>query len=247
MEIVFEHCSRLRYVYFNSKIKLYSKNLSSSPAEDHFNVSDVLDIIRFACESMPSFISSTPDFQVLTVNEQISLFIRNLHGVTSLYFTIFLRNADLLDSPQYYDSYITVYGSTIIQQLKHFLKRLDQDATLFKLMLLVITFSSNNIIVDVDENMDNDPLLLGTFRLYGSQNVYVELLWKYMLYRYGYYEAVIRFSGLVKSILDNMRDAAFIYMNNTTHHHLIKEVTEKAKEKLIIKQNEFIPLWAKRY
>ena len=85
-------------------------------------------------------------------------------------------------------------------------------------MLLVIAFSSNCLIVDIHENMHNDSFIFGTFRLYGSQNVYVELLWRYMLYRYGYSETVLRFSKLVKYILDNIKQTASVYMSNKIHH-----------------------------
>jgi hypothetical protein len=66
-------------------------------------------------ESMRLFISSTPDFQVLSVNEQQSLFERNLHGIPSLCSNIFFRDIHFLDNPECYSSFITIYGLEIIK------------------------------------------------------------------------------------------------------------------------------------
>jgi hypothetical protein len=101
------------------------------------------------------------------------------------------------------------------------------------------------MIVGEHENMHNDSFIFGTFRLYGSQNIYLELLWKYMLYQYGYSETVIRFSKLVKCVLSKISQAASIYMSNGIIHDVIDEVTEKMKETLIISQNDSRPLWGK--
>jgi hypothetical protein len=144
-----------------------------------------------------------------------------------------------------YGSFITVYGLETIKQIKHLIEQLDLNTTLFKLMLLVLAFSSNCMIVDVPKDMHNNNFVFGTFCLYGSQNVYVELLWKYMLYQYGYYETVIRFSKLVTCVLSRMRQVANIYMSNVIHHDIVDEVTKTIKKTLIINQNEPVPLWGK--
>jgi hypothetical protein len=99
--------------------------------------------------------------------------------------------------------------------------------------------------VDVPENIYNDSFMHGTFRLFGSQNVYVELLWKYMIYRYGYDQTAIRFAGLIKYILGSIRQAADIYMSNDIHHDFVDEVIKKTEKVLIINQNQMILLWGK--
>lgn len=220
-------------------------NLSISPDEIHFDAGDVLKIIDCVFKSVRLFVSSTPDFQVLSLNEQQSLFERNLLGVSSFCSSIFFRDTHFLENSTCCNSFITVYGLEIVEQVKYFIEQLDLDSTLFKLMLLVIAFSSNCMIVGEHENMHNDSFIFGTFRLYGSQNIYLELLWKYMLYQYGYSETVIRFSKLVKCVLSKISQAASIYMSNGIIHDFIDEVTEKTKETLIISQNDSRPLWGK--
>ncbi len=124
---------------------------------------------------MRLFISSTPDFQVLSINEQQSLYERNLLGISSLSSNILFRDTDFLENSICYNSFIQFYGWETIKQIKYFIKQLDYDSTLHKLMLLIIVFSSNCLVVNVHKNIRNDSLILGTFRLYGSQNIYVEI------------------------------------------------------------------------
>ena len=38
--------------------------------------------------------------------------------------------------------------------------------------------------------------------LLGMQDVYVTMLWKYMVYLYGYNQAAVRFSSMIKSVID---------------------------------------------
>jgi hypothetical protein len=220
-------------------------NLSSSSYEVRFDARNALAIIGCIYTSMQSFVQSTPDFQILTVNEQWSLFERNLHGISGLCSSLVFRDTNFFENSECYQSYAVVYGSHVMKQSHRLIKQLDRNSTLLKLILITIAFSPNCFIVDVHENMNNDSLVHGAFRLLGSQNVFVELLWKYMLYRYGYHEAVLRFTGLIKHVLDMIRHAASIYMSNEVHHDFVDDVVDKTKETLIVNQNELIPLWGK--
>ena len=221
------------------------KNISSSPDQIHLNPVDVLAMIGSTYRAVQSFVSSTPDFQILTTDEQRSLFDRNLNGVSSFGTNLFFRDSNLFDNAQFCTSLITLNGREAVHEIQHCIDHLDTDSTLLKLILLVIIFSSNSFIVHVDQNMHKDSLLYGTFRLLGSQNVYVEVLWKYMIYRYGYYETVMRFSRIIKCIVEKIRHFANNYQTNDLFHNYIDAINEKAKETLIMNQNQPIILWGK--
>ena len=224
------------------------KKLSTSCLDKiNFDNHNVLEVANRSFASMRSFVSSTPDFQVLSINEQQSLFDRNLLGISSVSSNVSFRHVNFLDNSICSNSFTQLYGHETIKQIKCFIKQLDLDSTLFKLMLLIMAFSSNCLIVDVHKNFRNDGLIFGTFRLYGSQNVYIELLWKYMLYRYGYQETVIRFSNIVKCVLSKLKQVASLYINNAILHDYVDELTVKTRKALIINQNEPSPLWGKTF
>ena len=110
-------------------------------------------------------------------------------------------------------------------------------------MLVVHAFSSSCLIMDVPRSKQNDSLILGTFRLMGSQNVYVELVWKYMIYRYGYRETVIRFASLVKSMLDMSSHLAESYVSSQSHHQYVEEMVGENKPSISTNSSSYIPLW----
>jgi hypothetical protein len=221
------------------------KSLSSSPCEVRYDTVDVLETVGSVYTSMRSFFGCTPDFQVLSVNEQQSLFERNLHGISSFCANIYHRDTKFFENAKCYGSFASTYGSEIIEKGERRIKRLDLDSTLLKFILLIIAFSSNCFIVNIKDDVHNDSFFNGTFRLYGSQNVYVELLWNYMIDRYGFHETVLRFARLVIYILDIVKDASAVYISNEDHHNFVHDFIEQTKEELTISQNNMVPLWGR--
>ena len=219
--------------------------LSTLPYEMQINIINPLEIIGQMCTSMQLFISSSPDFRILTLSEQTSLFERNLHGVVGFYSTLFFRHTGILNNPEYLKAFIDIYGSDIILSAKQATEHLDSDTTLIKIILMIFAFSSTCVIDDTDETIERDSLLYGTFRLLGSQNVYVELLWKYMIYQYGYDESALRFTRLIQVFLCVMKNLAMIHKNNEPHRKRVDDVVEKAKQILVTNKNEQTLLWGK--
>ncbi|CAF3498196.1 unnamed protein product [Rotaria sp. Silwood1] len=195
--------------------------------------------------SMKSFISSSPDFRILTINEQCSLFERNLHGIVALYSAHYFRTTGIIDTPKCLQAFSIVYGSEMMRQAKHINQQLDPDSTVIILMLIVLAFSSNCFVVVNKEKPLLDSLLNGTFRLFGSQNVYIELLWKYLIYRYGYYESVIRFSRLIGLILNLVKYSVVLYTNNEFYYQLVNEILAQIKQSFTMDQDVQKPLWGK--
>ncbi len=220
-------------------------NLSKSTTETDINIINPLEIISQIFTSIQLFINALPDFRILTIDEQISLFERNLHGVIGFYFILFARDTQILHNVHYMDAFTHIYGSEIVLLAKNAIEQLDSDSTLIKIMLIVLVFSSHCLIVGDHENIEYDRLLHGTFRLLGSQNVYLELLCKYMIYRYGYSESISRFSRLVKTFLCVLKTSAILYMNNQTHQTMVDNIIEKIKQSLTIHEYEQTPLWGK--
>jgi hypothetical protein len=222
------------------------KQSSKLPIQHPLAISKPTEVIEIILASIQSFIRSIPDFQILTIAEQRSLLERNLQGVAGFNSGLVSRNSGVIDISQFVANRMTIYGSETMTRAKYLDNRLDPDSTLATLMLVILTFSSNCLILNVTENMRNDSLLLGTFRLLGSQNVFVELLWKYMIYRYGYYESVIRFDHLVKQALDIINHLTKIYMGNKPHQVLMNDAFDGDKHSFVTSLNEQVPLWGNR-
>ncbi|CAF1216315.1 unnamed protein product [Rotaria magnacalcarata] len=196
-------------------------------------------------QMIQSFISSTPDFKVLTTSEQWSLFRRNMLGLLSIGGMYFMRESGIFDKPEHEMAILPLYGNDIVQQVKAMSGQFQCDPTIVKLILVVLAFSSNCFTKENRRNLHKDSLLLGTFRLFGSQNVYVELTWKYLIHRYGYEESVKNFSSLIKHLLDALKLSIEIYENNEVFQTFIDDKAEYMEQSPNNSDSVIVPLWGK--
>lgn len=210
-------------------------------------VSEAFDIFASFYTSVQSFVTSSADFRILTLPEQQSLFQRNLHGLFNFCGTFMLRDAGIFESTRNENLIMPLYGYDTVRKARQITKRLCADSTLAKIMPIIFAFSTNCYTVNPEKNVHRDPLLSGSFRLLGSQNMYAEILWKYMLYRYQEGEAALYFAGLIKHMLDLITLSAGIYTDNVYHQQLVDEVVEQAKTTLIPADIDETPLWGKSF
>ncbi|CAF1037641.1 unnamed protein product [Adineta ricciae] len=227
-----------------SHIKQILNNSSKSIDETTKDFIEPMDMLNQICKSVILFISSLPDFRILTQNEQISLLNRNLHGVMGFYSTFVFRQIGIFNHSNYVNAFEAIYGMNIISAIKHVMEQLDFNETTIKIALIILTFSSESY-VDTGRNMEMDTLLYGTFRLLGSQNVYVELLWKYLTYQYGYGRAAARFAQFIQIVLCITRNLAMLYVNNEIHRRISDTIVGNINQMLVFIESERIPLWGK--
>lgn len=210
-----------------------------------FNVSNVLEIITLMYTSMESFINSSPDFRILSIHEQYSLLERNLHGVIALCSVLLYRLTGIIDNPKCLQTFSIIYGLETMLQANSIDAQLDPDVTIIKIILIVLAFSSNCFMIVKREEIQMDGLVNGTFRLFGSQNAYVELLWKYMIYHYGHFDTVIRYSRLMRLVLYLIKHSSYIYTSNQFYSGLVDDILAQIKQSLITSQHIQKPLWGK--
>ena len=188
--------------------------------------------------SVQSFVNTVPEFRALPLADQASLFSRNLHGLFNFCGTFMLRDAGMFDNARNEGFLVPLYGEAIVRQAKNIVQRLDLDSSLVKLIHIVFAFSTNCFTVKYDPWMERDAFLHGSLRLLRSQNVYVEILWKYMVYRYGHEGSVHRFTALVKHMLDLINLSTEIYGDNPHHQILVDDLVEAAQITLVIDEEE---------
>jgi hypothetical protein len=227
------------------EIRRAIESVNTSASISQYDVPQSLKMISTFSNSLQLFISSTPDFQILTTAEQWSLFQRNMFGLLSIGAIYLMREAGIFNKPENEMTVLPLYGSELLQKAKIISTQLDCDPTVIKLTLVALAFSSNSFIKHNRGQMDRDSLLLGTYRLFGSQNVYVELIWKYLIHRYNFNESVQRFSILIKRLLDTLKFSIEIYENNQIFQSFIDDTVEQVEQSPIINEKTIIPLWGK--
>ncbi|UJR32095.1 hypothetical protein I4U23_019563 [Adineta vaga] len=228
-----------------SQTRQLTQHLTTWPQHLSFDISQVLSLFSQFYSSTDSFISSSADFQTLTLAEKQSLYQRNLHGVLNLYATFILSMTGMFNISSNESILTNTYEYNIYHRMKNIIMKLEDDVIVIKFMLIILAFSSNCFMVDEHEHIQPDRLLLGTFRLLGSQNMYIEILWKYMIYRYDYYTAGMRLLLIVKTILDLLQISADIHRTNDLYHDFIEESAELAENSLTKHNDEVIVLWGR--
>ena len=209
--------------------------------------STTLEMVGRSILSMRSLISSLPDFQILTTAEQISLLERNWYAISGLNYILIARDSSLIENLRYLrDSGDKLYRADVVAGMIGIKKRIDPDSTLIKIILVILAFSSNCLVLNVPRSRKNDSFLFGTFRLFGSQNVFVEILWKYMVYRYGHEESVIRFARLVMEMLNVINQAAAAYSSTDAHRSIMEQAFEQNDQWLSAIAKTPVPLWGNR-
>ena len=220
--------------------------LNNSTSDADYDLSQSLSVLSMFCDALQSFVSSIPDFKILTVVEQSSLFQRNMLGLFSLGSIYFMRTSGIFDQHGNEQILVPLYGHEALQQARSICEQFDMDQIPFVIMLVAIAFCSNNYMIDSRENETSDSLLLGTFRLFGSQNVYVELLWKYLIQVHDHHLAVQKLSALVKQLLDTMKFSVELVEKNLLYQSFIDHILEEMNNSSIINAKAEIPLWGKK-
>lgn len=210
------------------------------------NETNAADIVNFIHTSVQSFINSSSDFQILKANEQLSISIRNFPCVTIFCFIINFHNEFINNESKYIHLFTTIYGSDILLQAKQINKELINNSVIIKIMLIIFIFSSNCSMVNIQENLFDDGFLYDTHSLFIRQNIYVELLWKFMIFNYDYYESILCFSRFIGLFLNLIKYSGIAYENNAIYHMLVENVFHKAKSSFITNQNKQVRLWINR-
>ena len=210
------------------------------------NALQTVQLMSSFYQSLQSFVRSIPDFRILTPTEQCSLFQRNMLGLLCIGGMYFMRELGVFDRPENEMLVLPFYGNEVFQQARLICQQLECDPVVFKLLLVALAFSSNCYMLHNRANADHDSLLCGTFRLLGSQNVYIELVWKYLVYTYGYQYSVQQFSVIVKQFLDSVRLSFDMYENNQIHQDFINYLTEHIDTSPNTTDTSIVPLWGKK-
>lgn len=223
-------------------IRRQIEQVTSAASSIQFDLAQSCQIISSYSNAFQLFISSIPDFQVLSVAEQRSLFRRNFFGLLAFGGIFLMGQSGIFDSMENAMALQPLYGIEMFQRLQTLHGQFHFDPVLVKLFLVALAFSSSCDTKYSHENETSDDFLVGTFRLYGSQNVYIELMWKYLIHRYEYYQSIQRFSSLIHQFLNAWNLFMDIYRNNSLFQQLIDQI----EQTFLTNEQTRVPLWGKR-
>lgn len=173
-------------------------------------------------KSLVQYFKILPQFGHLCINDKIRL-IRNNFSMT-----LSINEATLSTSIQQHliDCVSMLYSANLSAQLIQCIKILHSyihDRTLLKLLLTIQSFNSGinrNI-----EDIESDGVYDDTRAIFAAQNVYVDLLWKYLMTRFPTEFDVIRFfNQIVRDLLFVQRVSLIADSFVLTHSNEIQQM-----------------------
>ena len=181
---------------------------SSLPVKLRSKALDTLNLISEPIKCLVPLVRMSTQFHQLSADAQHLLESNNLFFTGAVSGYLVAREVNAFHNPTYMTACSALYGEDYMLNCAKDNLRLEPNGNLVKLILFVLIFSSNCSIVLFNPNELRDYILdektkrLTALELLNMQEIYVSLLWKYMVYLYGYNQAAVRFASMVKSVLD---------------------------------------------
>ena len=178
-------------------LKNFVRVLDSKPAKLRFKitVNEVVEVCAVLCLETEPFIRSNQDFSELPANDRSVVLYGAAENVSCLGASFLLRQSGLIVDSAFCQGLENTFGPTPFSLLMTMISLLDQDPDLVKLTLSLLAFTTSSCTI-FDENVPY--LRVQDYRaLLRIQNIYAEAIWKYLIYRYTFSQAVMRFTNLV--------------------------------------------------
>ncbi|CAF0765048.1 unnamed protein product [Rotaria sp. Silwood1] len=185
----------------SARIQNSLNELTSLPPKLRLKPLELTNLIRELFSSIGPLIERSSDFHSLPVNVRQILVKRNLYITGSMNGLFLCRELHVLDNMSVLNSYTQLYGCEYMIECRRKIARYDPNGSLIKIFVFILAFSSNCSLVTYDSQADL-TIMSNSIHLVPIQNVYITMLWKYMIYLYGFKEAVLRFTRLIKDVLD---------------------------------------------
>ena len=150
---------------------------------------------------MQPFVERSAYFHHLSIDGRVTLIHHNSHTAGAVNCILLMRELDALNNAGFVAASHAIYGPTILVYMNRFVNQLEQNGTLVKVMFLILAFSSNCSVVVCNQSEDMHALS-SSIALAQVQDILVTMLWKYLLYLFGFAGAVQRYSLMIKLVLD---------------------------------------------
>jgi len=190
------------------RVRLILDGKSSLPVKLRSKAIDTLNLISEPIKCLLPLVRMSTHFHHLSVDAQHLLESNNLFFTGAVSGYLIAREVSAFQNPTYMTACSALYGEDYMLKCAKDSLRLEPNGNLLKLILFVLIFSSNCSIVLFNADQFREYMIhektrkLTTLELLNMQEIYVSLLWKYLVYLYGYNQAAIRFASMVKSVLD---------------------------------------------
>jgi hypothetical protein len=180
-------------------------------------------------ETSGQYIRSNSYFRTLSYDDR-SAFLRNIaDNITCLGSTFIWSWSELYNSQSFVNIHINHYGENSVTMIRQTLKFIDPDIIIAKLVLSLFAFSNHISIFSSHMTIKS----FNTLAIFQIQNIYAEVTWNYLVYKYGYDQSIQRFNNLIQCLLAATMTVADA-QNNENHVNEITSLVEQTELSLVL-------------
>jgi hypothetical protein len=213
-------------------------NRERKPVKIRFKMANYQELASTYFEFIVPFLENIRDYQLLDLSDRSVLIHHNmitLTGIHSHYSSSTTGFIPYLD--QVYAPLIQiVYGNEIIVNNERLRLRLDSifhtDLILVKLLLVILAFSNYTSCLSSTSPIINDEINFAQ-KLFTIQNSYVDILWRYMLFRFRSENLVMHlYSKIIYNCLHVQNFSHQVAEENNLHKDMYENFIEEIEAKL---------------
>lgn len=210
--------SNLVHTYDNLDVIPYTRRFiqcqSALPLKSRLKASAMVDYLKYLYSAFQVYVEQTPYYNFLPANTRKDLIVRNSETFGIINSMFIIRETNAMNYPAFRTGADMVYTPAGVQAFNCFISRLDPNNILVQLMLAILAFAPNSSVVNFDSlsdvNCEYDSILI-----FNVENIFVTMIWKYLLYQYGLSDAVRWFNYFIQYIVNLIR---FVYEQRGSAH-----------------------------
>ena len=206
--------------------KRFMTSQNALPIKQRYRIEPVAEFVTFNMQQVERIFEKNHDFTSLDVHDRLILLRHTIKHTGCFGATFVLHQSQILDDPLFFIATETIFTPTVVSTIQPITRSFDVDPTFNKLILLILAFSTINY-TNFETNLNEN--LLNLQRILRIQDNYIEITWKYLVYRYTYVQAIQRFCQLLRCLFRINHTIATVDRNRD-YTKIIDSVVEKTEE-----------------
>jgi hypothetical protein len=224
------------HAYEKTCIAAKNAQFPSFPSIQHTSIHEFLNEVALLFPVFIEYFKYIPEFANIVMDDKLRL-VKNHFGVM---YTINEPLMHPVTSTNLIASWTNIYGVELAARLLKRNQTLEQfvhDPILLKVVLIILVLSSSND--RILESTDMDQICDYPLSIYAAQNVYVDLLWRYILSRSATEKDAVKFfDKLMLCILHIKNVHMYVYSYINSYKDEIKQLEPIMQSMWPIKDDE---------
>ncbi|CAF1441492.1 unnamed protein product [Rotaria sordida] len=216
----------------HSFIEHFIHEQSALPPKFRFKYASVRNFFTSMMSKVQLVFEKNRDIFSLSLHDRSTLLRSTVEYTTSIGGAVILRQAHLFDNPAFFKSAELIFRPSAVALTKQTIDQLDPDITFIKIIFAVVAFLISNYTVYTSTAPTN---LTDAKKILRIQDIYTDLVWRYLIYKYNDHDAILCFSNFIRCLF-LINDSVVEAHEAQQYTDIIDSVVEATQQKLTLNQ-----------